>query len=87
MILDVTLNGVTRPVVFREFPSQPGRATSDLVFTGRCGRTGTKRWAADMTAWKQPDGSWRLDFTFYRLNRNTGRIIGWADQLPWNAKH
>ncbi len=66
-------------------PMDDCRLHTGLIFSGRCGRTGQKVWPAFMTLWKRPDGSYRPDFRFYKLNRNTGTLIGWAEDVPWTA--
>lgn len=77
IVLPVTLNGETREVTFYVSSFDPNRAYSHYHMIGRCGRTGKKKWPANLCAWKQKDGSWRVDYTFYRLNRNTGRVNDW----------
>lgn len=75
--LPVTLNNETRQVEFRVTSYNPNHAYSEYLMIARCGRTGTKRWPSNMLAFKR-DGKWYVDFTFYQLNRNTGRVHSWA---------
>lgn len=96
--LDVTLSATrgkptTRRTAFavNQLRADLGQAQAQSSYQcyARCGRTGKKLWRACLEAhWRH--GSWCIDRTYYRLNRNTGRVHSWNDvdpsfTLTWQA--
>lgn len=82
-VIRVTVFGETHDVNAMDFG---GKFITDYDFSARCGRTGQKTWPASLTIWKNADGSLKVDIGFAQLNRNTGRVIGWASRYPWNTE-
>lgn len=75
--LTLNLFGESRELEFKSYDLQPDIAHSTgCEFVARCGRTGKRHWKTGIRIHKR-DGEWRPDFVYYKLNRNSGRILGW----------